>query len=1143
MATNLAGALLFLLIPAGHEATATAAPDESGEKGANSKIHRVIVPVDSDQNPQGDYVYVSPDFFKLLYQAPEREQLPPWLLRSATYDLEAAEDSAAASIVMRLELETLAAETKVALPLRRGEVHLLEGRATLDGEPVSLDWDDAGTSLRLEIERPGLYQLTLAFSAAARQENGAAHWAFRIPRTPRTSLRIKSPLRPGDWLLPDAPGGIVKVEGNDDLLAELGPTAAFNVSRKDSRRPADNTTEAEQLVWWKLRPGSVTADVLVRLRPVTGKINEIKLLVDPHLHLLPLENDPRISRVWVEEGEPSTIHLVLAEPATETVELRGKFLLLGASGIGKLVLPPLEVMADRRTKQWQAISVGKESEITSDPQVPIVSHPPIEFVDSFGGAARPPNLAFDATGQSPAFFVRPQEGVVRAKEVFDVSLGRHDVEIIYRAELTGVPPHRFQEVIDLPAGFRIKQAVLLEQEASVSLRSPTAQPADKNAAQQQSLTIHRAQSSAPVQQLQIEGTLPLKALAGQPDLVRLPSLRSAASDGAIIRIYRTPGALAVIKSAAGMQPSATPEGAPWDSRLGHLLASYKSDPSPQSPAQPADKNIAREFAVETKPNNPQATYRLVTKMERTTPRSWSALVNCDVAQEGGSLDAVRFEVPAEWSGPFELIPAMDHQVVLLPGQTQRHLILRPSPGSPNKLSFSIRGPVKLQTGETPHAPVLLPLDAVRVESFLLLPSRVADENLQWQTSGLQAIAAAEAKDAQVATAGHEVFRVVAPRFAATLLQSKDSRKSARIVLADLVVRPMLEGCYWAKANYYLLPGGHDEAELQLPAGNQLVQVLLNDSPAEIRKQQAGTWKVHLGHEQLPQLVAVIYEHQQQGSAANAPQALPPAWLGIAAEKTTWSLLSPAAESGSKPDDRDVATEYTDPRGAALAQMAAVIRLVREAGDSGVSGLPPRQLAAWLSLWRLEFARVSQAALGATPRSGNGSLPSMNDRFETERRALEAEFSATLSRYADIQTASTPPVLNSAADLLPDDRAKTLVIQPGAPEPLPLATTPSQSDFAPRLSLAISLLALSLAAAYVLSTTRLREFFAASPAYSIALFAAFSLIMLPAGPIAATLLAATATWFSLRRSWPSSKADTSSHLLRPGQLSRHPLANS
>src|SRR6185295_3178326 len=109
-------------------------------------------------------------------------------------------------------------------------------------------------------------------------------------------------------------------------------------------------------------------------------------------------------------------------------------------------------------------------------------------------------------------------------------------------------------------------------------------------------------------------------------------------------------------------------------------------------------------------------------------------------------------------------------------------------------------------------------------------------------------------------------------------------------------------------------------------------------------------------------------------------------------------------------------------------------------------------------------------------------------------------------------------------------------------PLPLAATPSPSDFARRISLAIFLLALSLAAAYVLPTIRPREFFTASPAFSLALFAAFSLIMLPAGPFAATLLAAAAAWFSLRRTWPSPKADTSSRILHPSTLSRHPLTN-
>ena len=218
LATSLLGCLLCSVSALGLEALAAAAPDELSDKYPGAKIHRVIIPVGPDQEPQGEYVYVELDFYTLLYRAPERERLPAWLLRSATYDMQATEDGSAASIVIRIELETLTPQAKVALPLHRGEVHLLEGRATLDGEPISLDWNEAGTSLRLEIERPGIYQLTLAFSAAAKQVNGAAHWDLTIPKTPRATLRIKSPSRPENWLLPTARGSIVRSDGKDDLL-------------------------------------------------------------------------------------------------------------------------------------------------------------------------------------------------------------------------------------------------------------------------------------------------------------------------------------------------------------------------------------------------------------------------------------------------------------------------------------------------------------------------------------------------------------------------------------------------------------------------------------------------------------------------------------------------------------------------------------------------------------------------------------------------------------------------------------------------------------------------------------------------------------------------------------------------------------
>ncbi|MFN0018069.1 MAG: hypothetical protein ACKVP0_07410 [Pirellulaceae bacterium] len=1107
MATNAAGAFLILSMVAGRLTVVYSAPVESSDEPPAIKSHRVIIPVDANQKPQGEYVYVSLDFYTLLYRAPEREQLPAWLLRSATYEMDAPEGGVAANLVIRLEIETLAAQAKVSLPFQRGEVHLLEGRSTLDGEAIPLDWNETGTRLRLGVERPGLYQLTLAFSVAAEQKDGTASWRVNIPKTPRTSLRIKSAIRPEDWIFPTPRGAKTKSSDATDLLVDLGATEVIQVSRIDRRRPVNDMTVAEQFVWWNVRPGSVTADVHIRVRAMTGRIGEIKVRTDPHLRLLPLENEPGISRVWVDEGDANTIHLTLAEPASDTVQFKGKFLLLDASGVGRLTLPLLEVVADKKIKQWQAISVGRESEISQDPQTPMVSVPPVDFVDNIGGAARPPTLAWEAAGQSPAFFIRPRDGLVRAKEIMEVSLGRHDAEVHYRADLSGIPPERFQETIDLPAGFRVKQAALLERDAILSFRSP--------AAQQSPLTIRRARSPGQKQELVIEGTMPLNAFLGQANTIRLPSLRSAASDGAIVRIYRTPASLAVIKSAVGIEKSSTPEGAPWDARLGHLVASYKSAPTSQV--------TLREFVAEVRPNDPAASFRLVTKMERTTARSWSAVVNCEVTLESGSLDTVRLEVPAEWSGPFEFIPPMDHQIVLLPGQTQRHLIIRPHQTQTTSLTFSIRGPLKLQTGETPHAPVPLPLDAVRTDSYLMLPSRIADENLQWKTSGLQALGAGESRDNQLVLKDFEVFRIVAPRLEANLLQLKDTRAGASIALADYVLRPGKDGNYWSKAIYYLIPGGIDEAELRLPAGSNLVQILINDSPAEIRAESGGAWKIRLRHDQLPQYIVVIYEHHQEVVASDVFQAIPPVWKGMSVNKTIWTLLPYRSPNRSQYSRNDFLLEAIGPRHAELTRLSAVISLLHDAGDTSVSGLSPKQLGAWLSLWRSEFTSANKAALLAAPRTSGNALPMPDDQIESHRHSLEAEFSAALSRYVDIPNDSASTALTGREDGPPSGQEQLTVFSGNSSAPLSVKVPGSPTNLLYRLGLAISLLLVSFAAAFLASSTHLSDFFATAPVYLLAMVILVFLILIPVSQITAIIPASAAIWFSFRRSWPTSSA--------------------
>jgi hypothetical protein len=83
-------------------------------------------------------------------------------------------------------------------------------------------------------------------------------------------------------------------------------------------------------------------------------------------------------------------------------------------------------------------------------------------------------------------------------------------------------------------------------------------------------------------------------------------------------------------------------------------------------------------------------------------------------------------------------------------------------------------------------------------------------------------------------------------------------------------------------------------------------------------------------------------------------------------------------------------------------------------------------------------------------------------------------------------------------------------------------------------LVILLTILAIAAACLLATNWLRESFVVAPATALALLAVASLVLLPIGSITALILAATAVWFSLRRTWPS-HVEAGPRTLRPSSI--------
>ena len=142
------------------------------------------------------------------------------------------------------------------------------------------------------------------------------------------------------------------------LSGLLGPAERVTVrtTPESGRASTPAVADVDELLWLRIRPGSVVLETQFNFRVVDGRLSEIRLRADPRLRRLPAA-DNSLGQVRIEQGDPQTIHVGLNEPATERVSLKMSFLVAGASGIGDIRLPPLDALDVRSLNKRLAVSV------------------------------------------------------------------------------------------------------------------------------------------------------------------------------------------------------------------------------------------------------------------------------------------------------------------------------------------------------------------------------------------------------------------------------------------------------------------------------------------------------------------------------------------------------------------------------------------------------------------------------------------------------------------------------------------------------------------------------------------------------------------------------------------------------------------
>src|SRR5262249_44075123 len=113
-------------------------------------------------------------------------RLPTVLLEKAHYELPVAAttraDSAAVDeLTATFDFHTFHSNATIQIPLRRDQMHLLEGRARIDGQPITLSRDSDGRILSFSVAQSGKHRLAMSFAAVAQQSPDSIALQVDVP--------------------------------------------------------------------------------------------------------------------------------------------------------------------------------------------------------------------------------------------------------------------------------------------------------------------------------------------------------------------------------------------------------------------------------------------------------------------------------------------------------------------------------------------------------------------------------------------------------------------------------------------------------------------------------------------------------------------------------------------------------------------------------------------------------------------------------------------------------------------------------------------------------------------------------------------------------------------------------------------------
>jgi hypothetical protein len=310
-------------------------------------------------------------------------------------------------------------------------------------------------------------------------------------------------------------------------------------------------------------------------------------------------------------------------------------------------------------------------------------------------------------------------------------------------------------------------------------------------------------------------------------------------------------------------------------------------------ARLADDGDAVDGWLVFEPNNPKVQIKSVTSIAADADKSWSVQFDCFVNVGRGRVDALRFDVPDDWTGLLIIEPPFRSKLVASAAGSPRRLVVRPDESIRGRLKFTIRGKIAPSQAAALRVPLLRPRGAATASEFVRLPTLVEEQPIVWNRRGLAPTTLPEELSI-TADFSMTIYRIAGGEPQAVLQAPDQAAGILRASLANVYVAWRADGSCRGLMLADVRPAGASHCLVEMPEPLALEAVRVDGRLIAAGRQSEKTWRVALPSRWRPQRLELLFSAPKESINVERSRIrlVAPTIEGAAVGRTLWTIFSP-----------------------------------------------------------------------------------------------------------------------------------------------------------------------------------------------------------------------------------------------------------